>query len=119
MNYWLPLNKAIVGEAVFAHESGIHAHGIEVQPLTYEIIPPELVGHKRSIVIGKRSGKHGIKIKLEEIIGEKVDEKDSRLAKLIEMVRKEYVERERKYALLEGEFREFGKKAGFHINNPK
>ncbi|MCK4952314.1 hypothetical protein KAS14_00800 [Candidatus Bathyarchaeota archaeon] len=117
MNYWLPLNKAIVGEAVFSHESGIHAHGIKVLPLTYEVFPPELVGHKRTIVIGKRSGKHGIKMKLEEFTREKIDDQDSRLLRLIEMIREEYVEKGRKYALLEGEFKEFSKKAGFQINN--
>jgi len=116
LNYHLPLNKAIVGEAAFAHESGIHVHGIRVLPLTYEIMPPELVGHERAIVIGKRSGKHGIQMKVEEITGEKVDDKDPRLLKLIEMIQDEYIKGERKYPIKEREFKELSRKAGFEIS---
>jgi len=116
LNYHLPLNKAIVGEAAFAHESGIHVHGIRVLPLTYEIMPPELVGHERAIVIGKRSGKHGIQMKIEEITGEKVDDGDPRLLKLIEMIQNEYINGERKYPIKEREFKELSKKAGFRVS---
>ncbi|MEM2928199.1 MAG: 2-isopropylmalate synthase [Nitrososphaerota archaeon] len=59
-------NKAIVGENAFAHESGIHTHGVIKNPLTYEPIPPEFVGRKRILVSGKHAGKHGIKAMLEE-----------------------------------------------------
>ncbi len=59
-------NKAIVGENAFAHESGIHTHGVIKNPLTYEPISPEFVGRKRILVSGKHSGKHGIKAMLEE-----------------------------------------------------
>lgn len=60
-------NKAIVGENAFAHESGIHTHGILANPSTYEPISPELVGFTRRIVSGKHAGMHGIKATLEEI----------------------------------------------------
>jgi isopropylmalate/homocitrate/citramalate synthase len=116
LNYHLPLNKAIVGEAAFAHESGIHVHGISILPLTYEIMPPELVGHERAIVIGKRSGKHGIQMKVEEITGEKVDDGDPRLLKLIEMIQDEYINGERKYPIKEREFKELSQKAGFKVS---
>ncbi|ABR54293.1 isopropylmalate/citramalate/homocitrate synthase [Methanococcus vannielii SB] len=60
-------NKAIVGENSFAHESGIHAHGVLAHALTYEPIDPEIVGNRRRIVLGKHSGAHAIKSKLSEI----------------------------------------------------
>ena len=62
----LPPNKAIVGKNAFAHESGIHVHGIMENAGTYEAISPEMVGQTRRIVLGKQSGGHAIKGKLEE-----------------------------------------------------
>lgn len=59
-------NKAIVGANAFAHESGIHVHGLIARSSTYEAISPELVGKERSIVVGKHSGTHSIKGKLDE-----------------------------------------------------
>ena len=63
----IPLNKAIVGDNAFAHEVGIHTHGVLASPLTYEPFPPELVGQTRKIIPGKYSGKHGIKAELENL----------------------------------------------------
>ncbi|WP_457612164.1 2-isopropylmalate synthase [Methanocaldococcus sp.] len=60
-------NKAIVGDNAFAHESGIHAHGVLAHALTYEPIPPELVGQKRRIILGKHTGTHAIEAKLKEL----------------------------------------------------
>lgn len=62
----MPVNKPIVGDNAFAHESGIHVHGILNNALTYEPISPELVGHSRRIVIGKQTGAHALKSKLEQ-----------------------------------------------------
>lgn len=115
LNYHLPLNKAIVGDSAFAHESGIHLHGIMTLPLTYEIFPPELVGHERAIVIGKRSGKHGIQMKVEGITGDKVSAEDPRIAKLVEMIKNEYLNSERKYSITGMEFEELVRKVGFKI----
>lgn len=54
-----PINKPIVGKNAFAHESGIHQHGILANKKTYEILTPESVGIKENqIVLGKHSGKH-------------------------------------------------------------
>ncbi|HEX6616314.1 MAG TPA: 2-isopropylmalate synthase, partial [Gemmatimonadales bacterium] len=54
-------NKAIVGRNAFAHESGIHQHGMLQNGLTYEIIRPETVGIPRStLVLGKHSGRHAL-----------------------------------------------------------
>jgi len=54
-------NKAIVGRNAFAHEAGIHQHGMLQNGLTYEIISPETVGAGgSSIVLGKHSGRHAL-----------------------------------------------------------
>jgi len=60
-------NKAIVGENAFVHESGIHTHAILAEPLTYEAIPPEIVGRTRRLVAGKHAGSRGIKAALNEM----------------------------------------------------
>ncbi|MDJ0800675.1 MAG: homocitrate synthase [Calothrix sp. MO_167.B12] len=54
----VPPWKAIVGDNTFAHESGIHAHGILKNPTTYEPFAPEEVGWERRLVVGKHSGRH-------------------------------------------------------------
>ena len=61
-------NKAIVGENAFAHESGIHQDGMLKDKSTYEIMNPESVGVKKTkIVLGRHSGRHGLKSRLEEL----------------------------------------------------
>jgi 2-isopropylmalate synthase len=61
-------NKAIVGENAFAHESGIHQDGMLKNRNTYEIMTPETVGVPRTkIVLGRHSGRHGLKSRLEEL----------------------------------------------------
>lgn len=64
----IPPNTPIVGENAFAHESGIHTHGVLTQADTFEpgIMTPEMVGHKRRIVIGKHAGRHAIQKSLED-----------------------------------------------------
>ncbi len=61
-------NKAIVGANAFAHESGIHQDGVLKHAETYEIMKPETVGLVRnSLVLGKHSGRHAFKDKLQEL----------------------------------------------------
>jgi len=61
-------NKAIVGANAFAHESGIHQHGVLANPLTYEIMTPESVGvNKTNIVLGKHSGRKALDMRLREL----------------------------------------------------
>lgn len=61
-------NKAIVGENAFAHESGIHQDGVLKNKETYEIMTPESVGvSKTKIVLGRHSGRHGLKSRLNEL----------------------------------------------------
>lgn len=62
----LPTWKAIVGKNMFAHESGIHADGVQKNPKTYEAFHPEEVGLERQIVIGKHSGSAALKAKFAE-----------------------------------------------------
>jgi D-citramalate synthase len=63
----LAVNKAIVGEMAFTHESGIHAHGVIREPSTYESVKPEQVGRKRRIVLGKHSGTASVEAALQEM----------------------------------------------------
>lgn len=61
-------NKAVVGENAFAHEAGIHQHGVLNNPLTYEIMTPESVGITGNrIVLGKHSGRFALSKKLEQL----------------------------------------------------
>ncbi|MGC9517274.1 MAG: 2-isopropylmalate synthase [Methanomicrobiales archaeon] len=62
----MPPNKAIVGENAFAHEAGIHVHGVLEKAETYEPITPEMVGHTRRIVLGKHTGAKALKSKLDD-----------------------------------------------------
>ena len=63
-----PLNKPIVGANAFAHESGIHQHGVLAKKETYEIMTPESVGvQTNKMVLGKHSGKHAFTTRLEEL----------------------------------------------------
>lgn len=61
-------NKAIVGANAFAHEAGIHQDGVLKERTTYEIMRPEDIGIPSSkIVLGKHSGRHAFKARLEEL----------------------------------------------------
>ncbi len=61
-------NKAIVGANAFAHESGIHQDGLLKEKITYEIMTPESVGMtKSSLVLGKHSGSHAFRARVEEL----------------------------------------------------
>jgi 2-isopropylmalate synthase len=61
-------NKAIVGENAFAHEAGIHQHGMMANSQTYEIMKPADVGARgTSLVLGKHSGRHSLRQRLENL----------------------------------------------------
>jgi 2-isopropylmalate synthase len=64
----VPSNKAVVGDNAFAHEAGIHQHGILCHRTTYEIMRPEDVGldHNR-LVLGKHSGRHAFRDRVEHL----------------------------------------------------
>jgi len=63
----IPLNKAIVGEHVFTHESGIHVDGLLKDPRTYQALDPRLLGRSNRIVIGKHSGLAAVTALLAEL----------------------------------------------------
>jgi 2-isopropylmalate synthase len=61
-------NKAIVGDNAFAHESGIHQHGMLANPLCYEIMTPALVGVAHNhLVLGKHSGRAALRNRIEQL----------------------------------------------------
>lgn len=61
-------NKAIVGRNAFAHEAGIHQHGVISNPLCYEIMTPESVGVRTNeLVLGKHSGRHALGLRFAEM----------------------------------------------------
>ena len=64
----IPRNKAIVGENAFAHEAGIHQHGVLQNAETYEIMKPADIGIKaNSLVLGKHSGKHAFRDRVQSL----------------------------------------------------
>jgi 2-isopropylmalate synthase len=61
-------NKAVVGQNAFAHESGIHQHGMIAHAQTYEVMRPEDVGFQSSnLVLGKHSGRHALAARLQAL----------------------------------------------------
>jgi 2-isopropylmalate synthase len=61
-------NKAVVGDNAFAHEAGIHQHGMLSNPLTYEIMTPESVGVPGTrMVLGKHSGRRAMAHRLAQL----------------------------------------------------
>jgi 2-isopropylmalate synthase len=81
----IPDNKAVVGNNAFAHESGIHVHGVLRDPSTYEAYTPELVGVQRHIIMGKHSGAHSVREKLKEY---DIQVTEDQLARVLEQVKK-------------------------------
>src|SRR5438270_9885907 len=82
-------NKAIVGRNAFAHEAGIHQHGVIANPLCYEIMTPESVGVPGNrLVLGKHSGRHALSKRLAELgftpSGSELDSVYARFMKLAE-----------------------------------
>jgi len=61
-------NKAVVGDNAFAHESGIHQHGVLNNALTYEIMRPESIGlNQTALILGKLSGRHAFEERLKSL----------------------------------------------------
>ena len=110
-------NKAIVGKNAFAHESGIHQDGMLKNANTYEIITPESIGLSSSeLVLGKHSGRHAFKVKLNEL-GYDFDEKNiNKLFKQFKNLadKKKQVFEEDLYAMVESE-KNFQKKMPINL----
>ncbi|MDI9643973.1 MAG: 2-isopropylmalate synthase [Candidatus Verstraetearchaeota archaeon] len=79
----LPPNFPIVGNNAFAHEAGIHVHGVLAKAESYEPLTPEMVGQKRRIVMGKHTGKHGVA----NFVKEKYNLTEEQIAAVVERVR--------------------------------
>ena len=62
------INKAVVGQNAFAHEAGIHQHGVMANALTYEIMSPESIGvPRKNMVLGKHSGRHAFEQRVRDM----------------------------------------------------
>ncbi len=85
-NLRIPRNKAIVGEGVFTHQSGIHTDGVIKHPETYEPFPPEAVGNVRHLLLGPLSGKAVLEWKIKQL-APKIDLEDVRVKALREYVK--------------------------------
>ncbi len=88
----VPANKAVVGDNAFAHSSGIHVDGVLKKRETYEIMKPEDVGSpKTRVVLTARTGRHGLKHRLEEL-GHKLSksELDKTYKRFIEIADKKH-----------------------------
>jgi isopropylmalate/homocitrate/citramalate synthase len=68
-------HKPITGRNVTTHGSGIHQHGVFINPLTYEFYPPELVGQERKVSLDELCGRHGVLYIAEHELGMKISEK--------------------------------------------
>ena len=110
--YVVPPNKAIVGDYGFAHESGIHTHGVLSDPWTYEPYPPDLVGNMRRLTIGKQSGKGIIKHKIAEITGSPPT--DKLLYAMVERIKETYANG-RRASLKDEEFRKMLQELNFTV----
>ncbi|MFA5931688.1 MAG: 2-isopropylmalate synthase [archaeon] len=77
-------NKAIVGANAFAHEAGIHQHGMIANPSCYEVVNASLVGAETKLVLGRHSGKHAI-IEFMKTSGIPVNEEN--ISKAVEVVK--------------------------------
>ena len=97
-------NKPIVGQNAFSHESGIHQHGMMADSRTYEIMTPESVGVlKTSLVLGKHSGQHAFRKRLNELGYQPTDEEMSGLFESFKVLadRKKTIEDRDLVALME------------------
>jgi len=79
----VPPHAPVVGENAFSHKGGVHIAAVLYDPSTYEVIPPELVGRKREIVVSKYAGKHAVKAKLESLGVQLSDEQVEKIVQLI------------------------------------
>ena len=81
----LPKNQPLVGHNVFSHESGIHVAAVLNCPMTYEPIPPEEVGNKRHLIMGKKTGLNYVRKRVEDL---NLFATEEQLAKLLCEVKK-------------------------------
>jgi len=101
----VPLNRSIVGQHMFTHESGIHVDGVLKYPYTYESFLPDEIGASRKIIIGKHSGKHAVWDKLQEL-GVEVSKEE--LLVVVEVIKER--SQKRKSAIKDSELKKIAEK---------
>jgi isopropylmalate/homocitrate/citramalate synthase len=89
----MPPHKPLTGNNVTAHSSGIHQHGVLVNPITYEFYPPRMLGQKRRIYIDELGGRHGI-IYVAKELGIEISDETAR--KVLERVKAAFSSGERR-----------------------
>jgi isopropylmalate/homocitrate/citramalate synthase len=118
----IPRNKSVVGNNVFAHESGIHSAGVIKNPFTYEPYPPEIVGGKRIFLIGDSSGIEVLRYKVQETLNElmdvniEIDKNDKRLRAIQAEIQKLYNDEKRVSCISDEEVMGYVKK--YFMFNP-
>lgn len=88
----LPLDKAIVGKNIFAHESGLHVHGVAKDPALYEAFTPDEVGLTRHLVVGRHAGTTSLQVVLRE---RGIELSDAAARSLLKKVRRRVLEQKR------------------------
>jgi homocitrate synthase NifV len=83
-------NKPVIGRQIFNVESGVHVDGILKQPQCYEPFPPETVGQKRKIVLGKQSGTASVRAKLSEL---NMDCAEEQVPQILEKIKSKAMEK--------------------------
>ncbi len=100
----IQINKAVVGQNAFAHESGIHQHGVMANPLTYEIMTPEEVGiPTKQMVLGKHSGRHAFDDRLKNLgFAGSAEERDLLFSKFKELADRKKIVHDKDIEVLMG-----------------
>lgn len=115
----IPMNKAVVGRNIFAHESGIHTAGVIKNPFIYEPYPPETVGGRRKIMIGSTSGTEVVRFKVEEALKDlmhietKLSKDDWRVRAIYAEILRLYEQEQRNSCISDEEIRAFVEKYFF------
>ena len=118
----IPRNKSVIGNNVFAHESGIHTAGVIKNPFTYEPYPPEIVGGKRNFLVGDSSGIEVLRFKVQETLNElmdvniEIEKNDKRLRSIQADIQKLYNEDKRVSCISDEEILGYVKK--YFMFNP-
>ncbi|MBT8171921.1 homoaconitate hydratase [Candidatus Bathyarchaeota archaeon] len=99
----MPPHKPLTGENATAHSSGIHQHGVLVNPTTYEFYPPRMMGQKRKIYIDELGGRHGIMYVAKDL-GIEISEDIAR--KVLERVKASFSSGERRSSYTPNEIRQ-------------
>jgi methanogen homocitrate synthase len=100
----MPPQKPLTGENVTAHSSGIHQHGVLMNPSTYEFYPPRLVGQRRKVYIDELGGRHGILYVAKNELGLDISEDLAR--KVLERVKSSFSREGRRSAYTPEEVKE-------------